>query len=150
MDYYAVVSKIYEGADFNPACFNFTEQEARAKKLWRDERAMPTQQELEAAQVLANKDVEISALYETMVSEIYAQMAVVFGTTNDVSAQATAATMEAMLSRPASFVGQLGLVDEAAVLAYANTQLAAMDGFALYRLNRIEQFRNDRDAIINS
>ena len=49
MDYYLAVSKIYEGADFNPACFNFTEEIAREKKLWRDARPMPTPGQITAA-----------------------------------------------------------------------------------------------------
>lgn len=59
MDYYGIVAKIYtDGADFNPACFNFTEKVAREKKLWRDPRPMPTQEELQAvlAEIVIEED----------------------------------------------------------------------------------------------
>lgn len=46
MNYTIAVDRIYPEAVFNPACFNFTEQEAREKKLWTDERPMPTEAEL--------------------------------------------------------------------------------------------------------
>ena len=49
MDYRLAVSKIYSDIGINPECFNFTEEEARVKKLWRDERPMPTREELQAA-----------------------------------------------------------------------------------------------------
>ncbi|MHA1379301.1 MAG: hypothetical protein ACTSRG_13035 [Candidatus Helarchaeota archaeon] len=43
------VSKIYDNSvSFNPACFRFTEEEARKKGLWRDSRPMPTQEQLES------------------------------------------------------------------------------------------------------
>lgn len=48
MDYYRIVENILPGADFNPACFEFSEEDARAKKLWRDARPMPTQQQISA------------------------------------------------------------------------------------------------------
>jgi len=49
MDINTVVGKLLPSADFNPACFEFTEEEAREKKLWRDERPMPTLSELNEA-----------------------------------------------------------------------------------------------------
>ena len=56
MDYILAVSKIYEQANFNPACFNFTEKKAREKKLWRDERPMPTKKQLKEASVEVEKE----------------------------------------------------------------------------------------------
>jgi len=152
MNYNVLVSKIYEGqeVDFNPACFNFTEEVARAKKLWRDDKLMPTQEQLDAVQVTIQKEVDTQALYDAMVVDVYNKMYEVFGTRNDVSAQATASTYEAMVKRPASYVGELGLVDEAAVLSYASTKIAEADAYAIYRLNRIVQFQTERDAIINA
>lgn len=47
MDYILLVPKIYENPDFNPACFNFSEEEAREKKLWRDSRPMPTSEQMQ-------------------------------------------------------------------------------------------------------
>ena len=56
MNYQAAILKIYPDADFNPACFNFTEEEAREKKLWRDARAMPTTEEITDALVLVEEE----------------------------------------------------------------------------------------------
>jgi len=150
MDIRLAVSKIYPDAEYNPACFNFTEAEARAKKLWRDARAMPTQAELAAADTEGQKDVQVEALYETMVVEIYDKMEADIGTRNDVSVSANAATFEAMQVRPANYLGVNGLTTEAEVTAYAATQLDALDAFAVYRLNRLAQFQSDRAAVLNS
>ena len=49
MDKRKAVDLIYPGVEYNPACFEFSEAEARAKKLWRDARPMPTDAELQAA-----------------------------------------------------------------------------------------------------
>ena len=147
MDYNELTLTIYPGADFNSACFNFTEQEARAKKLWRDPRPMPTKAQLEAVEAEKSKENSIAIAYDEMVKDIYAEMYKVFGTTNDVSAQATASTYEAMAKRPANYVGELGLVDEGAVEAYAKSKVAEADAYAIYRLKRIAKFQADRLAL---
>tara|TARA_R110001599_G_scaffold21054_3_gene78617 strand:- start:90 stop:545 length:456 start_codon:yes stop_codon:yes gene_type:complete len=148
MEYNLAVSRIYEQADFNPACFNFTEEIARARKLWRDERPMPTQEQLEEALNSPSKVELLEELYNTMVKDVYAEMKVVFGTDNDASAQAFAATYEAMLKRPASYVDiNLGLDDEAAVLAYAQTKIALSDAYGVFRLKRIGQYQAEKAAI---
>lgn len=96
------------------------------------------------------KEEQVKVKYDEMVKDVYDEMLKVFGTSNDVSAQATASTYEAMAKRPANYVGQLGLVDEAAVLAYANVEIAKADTYAVFRLNRIAQFNSEKDAILNS
>jgi len=48
MDINRIINNLVPGASFNPACVNFTESQARDKKLWRDTRKMPTQSEIEA------------------------------------------------------------------------------------------------------
>jgi hypothetical protein len=150
MDYVKLVSKIYtDGVDFNPACFNFSEQEARDKKLWRDDRAMPTQAELDAIQIEADKEEQIEAAYNSMVKDVYDELENVFGTRNDVSAQATASTYEAMLKRPANYVTVGGLADEAAVTAYATAKIAEADAYGVFRLNRMAQFEAEKNAILN-
>lgn len=149
MDKQNAVYKIYPNAQFNPACFEFSESEARQKKLWRDPRPMPTQEELEAAMVLAGKESAIEQAYMGMVRDVYSEMEKVFGTRNDVSAQATASTYEAMEKRPSNYVGMLGLNDEAAVVAYAVTKINEADTYAVFRLSRIAQFQAERTAIIN-
>lgn len=93
------------------------------------------------------KGMAIVELYNEMVKDIYAEMLAVFGTDNDVSAQAFASTYEAMAKRPANYVGELGLIDEAAVLAYANAEIAKADAYAIYRMNRILQFQTAKAAL---
>lgn len=56
MDLRLAIEETTPGADYNPAAFDFSENEARAKKLWRDPRPMPTQKELEDAWKLIEKD----------------------------------------------------------------------------------------------
>ena len=94
MDYHLAVSKIYTNTDYNKACFNFTEEEAREKKLWRDVRPMPSLSELEAALVEASKDLSITNLWDDTVSEIYIQMRAVFGTGSDAAVIADVVTFE--------------------------------------------------------
>ena len=96
------------------------------------------------------KAAQVTELYNAMVDDVYAEMKNVFGTDNDVSAQATASTYEAMLKRPASYVGMAGLVDEAAVTAYATTKVAEADAYGVFRLNRIAQFQTEKETILNS
>jgi hypothetical protein len=55
-----------------------------------------------------------------------------------------------MAKRPVNYVGNLGLVDEAAVTAYANAKIAEADAYAVFRLSRIAQFQSEKEAIINS
>ncbi len=150
MEYNLVVAKIYEDADFNPACFQYSEAEAREKKFWRDARPMPTQAELDAAEILVNKESQIKPMYDQMVTDIYDEMLRVFGTSNDVSVSATAATLEAMLKRPANYVStDLGLVDEAAVTTYATAKLGEADAYGIFRLKRIAQYQTEKAAILN-
>ena len=58
MDVGFATTLIYQDADFNPACFDFNEEEARAKKLWRDERPMPSMDELKSALDNFKKETE--------------------------------------------------------------------------------------------
>lgn len=62
MDIVKCVDKITTLADYNPAAFNFSEEEARARKLWRDSRPMPTQEELESAWIEVQSDIEREAI----------------------------------------------------------------------------------------
>lgn len=66
MDYYGLIEMIAPQADFNPACFDFSEDEAREKLLWRDPRPMPTPAQLADAQVLldaANAKAKLKNLF---------------------------------------------------------------------------------------
>ena len=101
------------------------------------------------------KDVQdgkdsLKSVYETMVKDIYDEMKTVFGTSNDVSASAFAATWEAMLKRPANYVDvELGLSDVAAVEAYATAKISASDAYGVFRLKRIAQYQTEKAAIEN-
>lgn len=151
MDFKLAVSKIYQDADFNEACFGFTEAEARSRKLWRDARPMPTNQELKDALTLANKEIQVKEAYDQMVKDIYDQLEVTFGTRNDVSAAAFANTYEAMLKRPANYVdAEIGLADEAAVTAFAQGKIAEGDAYALFRIKRIAQYEAAKTAIMGA
>ena len=93
---------------------------------------------------------QIKEKYGEMLADVYAGMLATFGTTSDISATAYAATWEAMLSRPANYVDiDLGLVDEAAVLAYATAKLNEADAYGVSRLKRIAQFTAEKQAITN-
>jgi len=97
------------------------------------------------------KDLErqVTGKYQEMVADVYAQMLIVFGTKNDVSASAFAATWEAMKKRPTNYVDvDLGLVDEAAVTAFAGSKLSASDAYGVFRLKRIAQYQSEKSAIL--
>lgn len=151
MDYVTAVYNIYgNDVDFNSACFNFTEEEARLRLLWRDERPMPTNQQLIDALNVVNKNQQIKVKYDEMVKDIYDQMLIVFGTNNDVSASAFASTWEAMKKRPANYIdAELGFNNEADVIAYTDTKLALADGYGIFRMKRIAQFNAEKQAILN-
>lgn len=44
---YIILKELGAEVEYNPACFNFTEEEARAKNLWRAELPMPTKEQLQ-------------------------------------------------------------------------------------------------------
>ena len=83
----------------------------------------------------------IKAAYDSMVAHIYAEMLTVFGTSNDASAAAFAATYEAMKARPESYVGKLGLTTKEEVEAYATAKLLASDNYAIYRMEKISEYQ---------
>lgn len=94
-------------------------------------------------------EAEVKEKYDLMVVDVYAQMLSTFGTTNDISASAFAATFEAMKNRPANYVDvDLGLADEAAVIAYADSKLLAADTYGVYRLKRIAQYQAEKAVIL--
>jgi len=57
MDIALAMKYIDETAFYNPACFDFTEEEARAKNLWKSDNSMPTQAELQAASDIVSSDL---------------------------------------------------------------------------------------------
>lgn len=131
------VYRLLGPVNFNPSCFLYSEEIAREKGLWRDNRPMPTKEELESV-----RDVkDANELYEAMVKDIYDEMEKVFGTRNDASAMAFAATWEAMSKRPSSYVDpELGFNSEEEVTTYANLKIAESDAYGVFRLKRLNQF----------
>lgn len=103
-----------------------------------------------------NKDELIQIAYDSMNKDVYEQMASVFGTTNPDSASANEKTWSLMQSNPSLFANQ-GLKDdngvvmstEQQVLDYASAKMTAVLNYGIWRLQRIQQFRDARDAIIN-
>jgi hypothetical protein len=123
--------------------------------LWANENKM-TGQELTDLLVLVNghesasdKVSQIDVLYKTMNEEVLNQMAAVFGTTNPDSASAYEGTYKLMLEKPSLFIGKLGLTSEGEVLAYAIGKMTAIENYAIWRLERIELFRVERESILN-
>ncbi len=96
------------------------------------------------------KAEQIQVAYDLMVKDVYDQMETVFETRNDVSAAATASTWEAMKSRPANYVGMMGLMDEASVIAYVDAKLLLADNYAKWRLTRIAQFQEEKATIMGA
>lgn len=95
------------------------------------------------------KQKKLSIAYDEMVKDVYDEMLKVFGTRNDSSASAYAATYEAMAKRPNNYVGA-GFADATAVINYANERIAAIDAYAVFRIKRIEQYRLKAAEIQNA
>jgi len=90
-------------------------------------------------------------LYNTMVADIYTEMNVVFGTLNDASASAFAATWEAMVKRPANYIDvDLGFSDESAVLSFANSKLLLADAYGVFRMKRLVQYEVEKTALLGA
>lgn len=114
-----------------------------------------------AAKVAADKADQIQAAYNTMNSEVLAQMSAVFGTTNPDSASAYEATWKLMAETPSdwSAAGLTARFDRGGVLTgaaldtdqkvldYANACLQEVKTYGVWRMQRIETFRADRAAI---
>lgn len=93
---------------------------------------------------------QLKDLYDNMVSDIYDELENKFGTRNDAAVQADSSTYEAMIKRPLSYVGALGFIDELSVITFAESKLSILDQYALFRIQRLETFRQERENIINA
>ena len=107
------------------------------------------------------KDREIKALYDTMNTEVYAQMATVFNTTNADSATANRETWALMLETPADWSGAglnaefdrggLSIGDaldtDQKVTDYSQACLDAVKTYGIWRMQRVQQFRTDKAAV---
>lgn len=116
-----------------------------------------------AAKAAAEKAALVTAAYNQMNTDVYAQMASVFGTTKSDSATAFEGTFKLMAQKPELFVNE-GLVADKAVGAflvgdalnttelvaeYAAARIAEVEAYAVYRMNRIKQFHAERELILN-
>jgi hypothetical protein len=102
---------------------------------------------LVATKLAKAKSQAIQDLYDAMNADVINQMVVVFGTSNTASAQATKDTWNLMILKPQLFEGKLGLTDVAAVITYASAKIAAVETYAVYRMERIAQFQADKAAV---
>lgn len=115
-----------------------------------------------AAKVMAQKEKDITDRYNDMNAEVFAEMAEVFGTNQADSATAFHQTWELMKAKPALFYQQ-GLKVTVAhgsfqvgdaldtmqkIEDYADAALAAVEQYAVWRMNRIKQFHEERAAIL--
>lgn len=105
---------------------------------------------------------DITSLYNTMTNEILAQMAVIFGTNSVDSALSYEATWKEMALTPSDYSGAnlsarfavagmaIGdsLNTEQRVLDYANAKIVEVKAYAVWRMQRIEQFRDNRDVLL--
>jgi len=100
-------------------------------------------------------------LKDTLNQDVYAQMATVFGTSNSDSATAYHQTWKDMVARPAAYSGA-GLTarfDRGGLLAgdaldtdqkvtdYATACVAEVDAYAVWRMSRIETYKQDLSAL---
>jgi hypothetical protein len=112
---------------------------------------------LVAQKALKAKEAAVALAYEAMNKDVLTQMALAFGTQNPDSASAYERTWTLMISSSAEWLG-LGLKDDVGtlletgeqVLAYAQAKLASVIAYGKFRLQRIEQFRAEKDAIVQS
>jgi len=106
----------------------------------------------------------VSAAYSLLNSEVYTEMANVFGTTNAESATAYNDTWNLMSQAPSDWSSagltanfdRGGLVKGDAldtvqkVQDYSDACLAVVMAYGIWRMQRIEQFRTERETILNS
>lgn len=105
----------------------------------------------------------VTEAYALMNSEVYAEMADVFGTTNPESATAYNDTWNLMTQAPAdwSSAGLSANFDRGSLVKgdaldtaqkvqdYADACLALVKAYGIWRMQRIEQFRADKETLIN-
>lgn len=120
--------------------------------------------DLTAPLAVKNKEAQILVKYNEMSTDVLAQMALTFGTTKPESASAYHDTWVLMAAEPALFSAEglkadlaIGgfLVGDALdtnqkVQDYANACIAAAKTYAVYRMNRIKQFKVDKAVILAS
>jgi len=114
--------------------------------------------------IVTDKKDLVTVAYNLMNTNVYAEMAIVFGTTNPESATAYHDTWRLMANTPtdwyasgitARFARGGVVVNEALdtvqkVQNYADACLVAVKNYGVWRMQRIEQFRIEKNAILNS
>lgn len=103
------------------------------------------------------KEVAIAEAYRIMDSEVRAEMVNVFGTSVAESATANQLTWANMLVKPELY-SSAGLKDDLGnilntnelVIAYAQAKINASDAYSVWRLQRVDAFRAERQAILDS
>lgn len=110
----------------------------------------------------AQKKSQIEVKYREMDEDILTEMIEVFGTSRADSATAFHETFKLMVEKPALFATQGLLADKAAggfivgqalnstqkIQDYANARIALIEAFAVFRMNRIAQFQQEKAAIM--
>jgi len=97
------------------------------------------------------KEMLINAKYKEMYDLVIDGMYSTFGTHKTETATANAATWEAMVKRPNNYIDEdLGFNTVDDVVNYAESKLLAADGYGIYRIKLMENFRLERLNIINS
>lgn len=115
------------------------------------------------AVLVAQKTAQVQKAYDQMNAEVLAKMAEVFGTTKTDSATAYKETWALMDQSPAEWASagltaafavaelQIGeaLCTEERVKAYAEAKLLEVKNYGIWRMQRIEAFKQERDTIMN-
>jgi len=117
-----------------------------------------------AEKVIADKTALVTEAYALLNEEVYAEMNTVFGTTNANSASAYNETWKEMIAAPSDY-SSAGLTARLAVGGfvvgdaldtdqkisdYASAKIVEAKAYGVWRMQRIEQFKVDRETIINS
>lgn len=92
----------------------------------------------------------VQKAYDKMNSDVYTKMQEVFGTSNAESAAANQSTWSLMMQSPSAFVGSLGFTSEAEVIAYSQPKHESAIAYGIWRLTRIQQFRDERSQILGA
>jgi len=118
----------------------------------------------EAVAAQKQKEAQIADAHAQMDADVRAEMVAVFGTTSTESATAYEKTWALMLETPADWSGA-GLTarfdrgglstgdaldTDQKVTDYAQACLDAVKAYGISRMQRIEQFRSERETILNS
>lgn len=112
-----------------------------------------------AAKAVAEKISAITALYDRLQVDVLRRMVETFGTTKPESAQAYYETWKLMVEKPELFRGLKAdvmtdlfkegdaLDSREKVSTYARQRIALAEAYSVYRMERIEQFREEKASL---